>query len=61
MKCDLKDWFIIMVITGAYTAGTVYLFMFHAVEIFVAWCGLCATMGGIYHWLNVRDSKQPDA
>jgi hypothetical protein len=58
---DCRDWFVMLVITAAFNAGTVWIFIHPSNEAFIAWCGLVATMGGIYHWLNVRDSKAPDA
>lgn len=60
-KNDCRDWFVMAVITLAVVAGTTYLFLYHGEGVFVAWCGLISTVGGIYHWLNVRDQKVPDA
>ncbi len=47
-------------LASSWTAGTVYLFREHSAVNFAAWCGLCATMTAAYHFLNVRDSKEPD-
>lgn len=48
-------------VTGMWIAGTVFLFKFHSETNFVTWAGLGVTMTGVFHWLTVRDAKQPDA
>lgn len=55
------DWFLIMLLAGIWTAATVFLFKHPESPNFQTWCMLGATMGGIYHWLMVRDQKVPDA
>jgi hypothetical protein len=50
----------ILVMLG-FAAGTIYIFCYPSDTVFIAWCGLVGTVGGIYHWLNVHDSKVPDA
>jgi hypothetical protein len=54
------DAFVIFVITAALTAATVYIYLHASDTNFAAWCGLVATVGGIYHWLTVYDDKRPD-
>ncbi len=61
MKNDVRDWFVIGVITCAWTAATVYLFVHPGIDSFTVWAGLAATMIGAYHWLVVYDSKHQDA
>jgi hypothetical protein len=58
---DLRDWFVMILIMLGFGAGTVWIFRYPSDAAFMAWCGLVGTVGGIYHWLNVRDSKVPDA
>lgn len=58
---DNRDWFIMGTISAAWTAATVYMFVHPSPATFCAWCGLCATMTGAYHYLNVRDQKEADA
>jgi hypothetical protein len=58
---DARDWFVMLLVTAAWIAGTVWVFIHPDAEAFAAWCGLCATMGGVYHWLTIRDSKVKDA
>lgn len=58
---DTRDYFVIGLVSAAWAAGTVWVFVHPSAESFTAWCGLCATMGGIYHWLTIRDSKIKDA
>ena len=61
---DSRDWFIMILVGGIWAAGTVFIFRFgskeNAVALMTAWGGICATMGGIYHWLTIRDDKQKD-
>lgn len=57
-----SDWFVMILWAAVWVAGTVFLFLHHDhPAVFVTWCGLCTTMGGLYHWLMVRDQKVPDA
>jgi hypothetical protein len=58
---SLRDWFIMGLFAGVYVAATVYLFRHPGPETFGVWAGMVATMGGVYHWLDVRDAKTPDA
>lgn len=59
---DARDWFVMILVAAIWIAGTVFLFLHHSQPaIFATWCGLCTTMGGLYHWLTLRDQKVPDA
>lgn len=58
---DFRDWFILGLVSLNWLAATVYMFLFHSPEVFVAWCGLATTIGGVYHWIVVRDAKVKDA
>ena len=58
---DTRDWFIMLLVAGMWIAGTVYLFMYHSPLVYSTWCGLGATMTGVYHWITLKDSKVPDA
>lgn len=58
---DFRDWFVVSLVTGAWAAGTAWVFLHPTAAAFAAWCSLCATMGGIYHWLVIHDSKEKDA
>ena len=54
------DIFVMVIVSAAWIASTVYIFL-HASDVnFATWCGMSATMGGIYHWLTVYDDKKPD-
>lgn len=48
-------------VTVMWCAGTVFLFKHPEIMNFATWAGLGATMTGVFHWLTVRDAKQPDA
>jgi hypothetical protein len=58
---DLRDWFIILLHAGMWTAGTVFIFKHPSEVNFATWGTLGATMTGAYHWMVIRDSKQKDA
>lgn len=58
---DARDWFVMVLVGAVWIAGTVWIYIHASVAAFSLWCGLCTSMGGIYHWLNLRDSKTPDA
>ena len=60
-KLDLGDAIVVVFIFAFAATGAVYMFK-HPSDVYsVAWLGVLATSGGIFHWLRVRDSKQPDA
>ncbi len=59
-KGDLRDTFVMLLVAQVWVASTVYLFLHPSEPVFVTWSGLCTTMGGIYHWICVRDDKIPD-
>ena len=54
------DAFVIAVITAAWAAATVYLFLHPSDTSFGIWCGLASTLIGAYHWLTIYDDKKPD-
>lgn len=58
---DLRDWFVMVLVAIIWLASTVWIFMHASREAFATWCGLCATMAGVYHWLTIHDDKTKDA
>lgn len=58
---DTRDWFVMLLVAGAWIAGTVFLFLHASAPVFATWGSICATMTGFYHWIVIRDSKVPDA
>jgi hypothetical protein len=61
MKCDLRDWLVILLVSLAWIAATAYMFKHPSDLNFATWCGLAVTLTGAYHWLVIWDSKRPDA
>jgi hypothetical protein len=60
-EVEARDWFVMLLLGGVLVASTVYIFK-HPDDInFGAWCTFVGTVGGIYHWLVLIDSKRPDA
>ena len=58
---DLGDWIIVAFLFGFAATGAVYTFKHPDPMAFTAWAGTLSASGGMFHWLRVRDSKQPDA
>lgn len=58
---DAKDWFVMLHVGAAWLAATAWIFVHPSVAAFSTWCGLCVTMGGIFHWLIIHDAKTKDA
>jgi hypothetical protein len=58
---DARDWFVILVVTAIWSAGTVYLFLHPDSTTFATWSGLAVTMTGFYHWMTIHDAKIADA
>lgn len=46
-------------IGGSLTAATTFVFLHPS--YFPHWCGFVATVGGIFHWMIIKDDKVPDA
>ena len=57
---DLSDWLIMILITAAWAASTVFLFKHPDPINFGTWATLAGTMIGAYHWMRVRDDKLED-
>lgn len=55
------DLFVLTLVSSAWVASTVYLFLHPSTVAFATWAGMLATMGGIFHWLTQRDDKTKDA
>ena len=60
-KFGATDWFVMLLFAAAWVAATVYLFAHPSVDVFGIWASMLASMGGVYHWLTIRDGKIPDA
>ena len=58
---EVRDWFVMLVMTGMVAAATVYLYLHPGVDSFGIWAGMVTTFGGIYHWIVYLDAKRPDA
>lgn len=58
---DIRDWLVMLLVTAAWVASTVFLFMHPDAANFLTWAGLAATVTATYHWLVYADSKKPDA
>lgn len=57
---DCRDWFVMILVTAMWIAGTVFLFNHPESPNFLTWSGLGATLTGVFHWLTVRDAKIAD-
>jgi hypothetical protein len=61
VRIDWRDIVILIRVDAILTVGTIYLFKHADPLVFGSWATFATTMAGLYHWLVVRDSKQPDA
>ena len=61
VRIDWRDIVILIRVDTILTVGTIYLFKHADPLVFGSWATFATTMAGLYHWLVVRDSKQPDA
>jgi hypothetical protein len=61
VRIDWRDIVILIRVDAILTVGTIYLFKHADPVVFGSWATFATTMAGLYHWLVVRDSKQPDA
>ena len=60
MQNDVRDWFVMLFVAQLATAATVYLFMHPSNAAFGIWGTALTTIGGIFHWLTVKDAKTAD-
>lgn len=47
-------------VSVAWVAATVFLFVHHSDMNFATWATFSATVTGVYHWTTVHDDKTPD-
>lgn len=57
---DCGDWIVVAFLFAFAITGAVYLFKHPSIEAYIAWLGILATAGGIFHWLRVKDQKVAD-
>jgi membrane protease YdiL (CAAX protease family) len=57
---DVRDWLVMCIVTCAWLASTVFLFLHPDPANFATWAALGATMTGAYHWICYRDQKEAD-
>lgn len=58
---DLRDYFVLAVLTNLVGAATVYLFIHPSDIAFGTWGTILATTVSGFHWMVIRDSKEKDA
>jgi hypothetical protein len=61
LKCDLKDFFVMALITLGWLASTVFLFLHAGEANFATWATWSGVVIGAYRWIDYKDSKIPDA
>lgn len=57
---DLRDHVVMVLVSSAWIASTVYIYKHPSDMNFATWATLCGTMTGFYHFMCVRDDKIPD-
>lgn len=58
---DFRDDAVMALVTAAWIAATVFIFLYHTEVNFATWATFSATICGVYHWLTISDDKRPDA
>ena len=58
---DHTDLIVFLMVSLAWIAGTVFLFMHPSDMNFATWATFSATITAVYHWIIFKDSKIPDA
>jgi hypothetical protein len=58
---NIRDWFVLVLVALLWIAATIYLFIHPSEADFATWGAICGTMTGAYRWLDLKDSKVPDA
>lgn len=58
---NVRDWFVILLVALVWIASTVFLFLYPKEANFATWAAVCGTMTAAYRWLDLKDSKVPDA
>ena len=58
-KADVRDWYVMLHMGGMLSASTWFVFL-HP-QYFPTWSMFVGTVGGVFHWLIIHDSKVPDA
>lgn len=61
MNLDFTDWFVLISISAILGIGSAYIYIHPSDINFATWAGLCATVTGVYHFLDIRDDKVKDA
>ena len=61
MSCNLKDYFVMAIITLGWVAGTVFLFEHAETMNFATWATFAGAVISAYRWIDYKDSKVPDA
>jgi len=61
VETEIRDWFVMVLLAAVAIASGVYIFKHPSDGNYITWCTLIGTLGGIYHWLVLIDSKRPDA
>lgn len=61
MKCDLKDYFVMALITCGWGVSSVFLWIHPTDMNFATWGTFSAVVIAAYRWIDYKDSKVPDA
>jgi len=57
---DCGDWLVVAFLFAFAATGAVYIFKNPSIAVFTAWTGTLTISGGIFHWVRVKDQKEPD-
>jgi hypothetical protein len=59
-RLDIRDYFVMALLSGLAAAGSVYVFKWPSNAAFGIWAGVVGTLTGAFHFLSIGDDKRKD-
>ena len=56
----MRDYLVGALVGAMWIFASVVLALHYSVQAFGIWAGVCTTMIGAYHWLNIHDDLHKD-
>lgn len=58
-KKDFKDWYVMLHMGGVLLASTWFVFLHPT--YFADWCALVGTIGAVFHWLVIKETRNDNS
>ena len=59
-KLDIRDWLVVVLVAFILVVATIYLFTYPEPMVFATWATVVGTVTSAYHWIVLKDQKEPD-